>query len=328
MNWINCKSVIKIVHDLTTTKSPKASTESIFLGMYSMWQYFTPRYHYGYGFSQCEATLHCNVGSHWAVPYPEWSLYTCILIGTVYYASDKSLLSSIFLHCKFIFMLLCMLFFIILFRLLPHDFLLKYISIIVFTYLYFVYITALLIHCIYNVIQRCKNDLFENNTNTINTDAYISNIQIVVYLILCCLNHNCYVIGDKAILRRFPLAYPDLIGNMHSTKFILKKHCWNHQHCCWFLYVDTWKLWWDKPQYRAPKKRMSTETRFDDVGGIEIISAQVSNKSRTTPAWQLDHVNPAHSLKRHIMKIIIIIIIKIILIITIKMKTIMIKRQL
>ena len=38
------------------------------------------------------------------------------------------------------------------------------------------------------------------------------------------------------------------------------------------------------------------------------------NKSRTTPAWQLDHVNPAYSLKRHIMKIIIKIMI------TIKMK--------
>ena len=31
------------------------------------------------------------------------------------------------------------------------------------------------------------------------------------------------------------------------------------------------------------------------------------NKSRTTPAWQLDHVNPAYSLKRHIMKMIMII---------------------
>ena len=30
-------------------------------------------------------------------------------------------------------------------------------------------------------------------------------------------------------------------------------------------------------------------------------------KNRTTPAWQLDHVNPAYSLKRHIMKIIMII---------------------
>ena len=37
---------------------------------------------------------------------------------------------------------------------------------------------------------------------------------------------------------------------------------------------------------------------------------QPSNKSRTKPAWQLNHVNPAYSLKRHIMKIIIIMIIK------------------
>ena len=34
------------------------------------------------------------------------------------------------------------------------------------------------------------------------------------------------------------------------------------------------------------------------------------NKSRKTPAWQLDHVNPAYWLKRHIMKIIMIMIIK------------------
>ena len=39
--------------------------------------------------------------------------------------------------------------------------------------------------------------------------------------------------------------------------------------------------------------------------------------NRTTPAWQLDHVKPAHSLKRHIMKIIIIIKIMITIIIKI-----------
>ena len=37
------------------------------------------------------------------------------------------------------------------------------------------------------------------------------------------------------------------------------------------------------------------------------------NKSRTTPAWQLDHVNPAYSLKRHTMIMIIKIMITIII---------------
>ena len=55
-----------------------------------------------------------------------------------------------------------------------------------------------------------------------------------------------------------------------------------------------------------------------------------SNKNRTTPAWQLDHVNPAYSLKRHIMRRIMIMTIKImtaiiirIIIVTIIIRTIM-----
>ena len=155
------------------------------------------------------------------------SLYLC------YYACFSSLFYSDFYHIIFFWNIFLLL----------------------FSHIYILYISLLYLFIVYTMsYKRCKNDLFENNTNTINTDAYISNIQIVVYLILCCLNHNCYVIGDKAILRRFPLAYPDLIGNMHSTKFILKKHCWNHQQCCWFLYVDTWKLWWDKPPIPSPQK--------------------------------------------------------------------------
>ena len=46
------------------------------------------------------------------------------------------------------------------------------------------------------------------------------------------------------------------------------------------------------------------------------------NNSRTTPAWQLDHVNPAYSLRRHtmimIIKIMITIMIKIIIVTMIK----------
>ena len=36
------------------------------------------RYHYGYGLSQWEMTLHCNVISHWLSLYPKWSL-GCVL---------------------------------------------------------------------------------------------------------------------------------------------------------------------------------------------------------------------------------------------------------
>ena len=104
---------------------------------------------------------------------------------------------------------------------------------------------------------------------------------------------------------------------------IFLNYLWNHQQCCWFLYVDM-QLWWDIPPIPSPRKVMPTETCFDDVGRIVRICAQVSNKSRTTPAWQLDHVNPAYSWKRHIMKIIIIKIM-ITIIIEIITVTIMIK---
>ena len=42
------------------------------------------------------------------------------------------------------------------------------------------------------------------------------------------------------------------------------------------------QLWWDKSPIPSPRKRIPTETCFDDVGRIVKISAQVSNKSRTT----------------------------------------------
>ena len=34
------------------------------------------RAHSGYGLSQWETMLHCNVVSHWLSPYPEWALYS------------------------------------------------------------------------------------------------------------------------------------------------------------------------------------------------------------------------------------------------------------
>ena len=36
-----------------------------------------PRVHSGFGFSQWQTTLHCNVVFHWLSPYPEWSLKPC-----------------------------------------------------------------------------------------------------------------------------------------------------------------------------------------------------------------------------------------------------------
>ena len=35
--------------------------------------------HFGYGLSQWDTTLYCNVVSHWLSPYPEWSLLLIIL---------------------------------------------------------------------------------------------------------------------------------------------------------------------------------------------------------------------------------------------------------
>ena len=79
------------------------------------------------------------------------------------------------------------------------------------------------------------------------------------------------------------------------------------------------QLWWDIPPIPSPRKAMPTETCFDDVGRIMRICAQVSNKSRTTPVWQLGHVYRCiHKTERHgnnnddNMKIIRIIISKII----------------
>ena len=46
--------------------------------------------HCGYGLSQWETMLQCNVGSHWLSPYPEWSLCMQIL-------SDGALSTSLFL---------------------------------------------------------------------------------------------------------------------------------------------------------------------------------------------------------------------------------------
>ena len=44
-----------------------------------LWHHHIPRseerpLNSGYGFRQCETTLHCNVVSHWLSLYPEWSL--------------------------------------------------------------------------------------------------------------------------------------------------------------------------------------------------------------------------------------------------------------
>ena len=60
------------------------------------------------------------------------------------------------------------------------------------------------------------------------------------------------------------------------------------------------QLWWDIPPIPSPRKAMPTETCFDDVGRIMRICAQVSNRSRTTPVWQLDHVyRRIHKTERH-----------------------------
>ena len=66
----------------------------------------------------------------------------------------------------------------------------------------------------------------------------------------------------------------------------------------WFLYAETCNFGETNPRYRAPKRHANRDM-FDDVGRIVRICAQVSNKSRTTPAWQLHHVNPACSVTRH-----------------------------
>ena len=92
---------------------------------------------------------------------------------------------------------------------------------------------------------------------------------------------------------------------------------WNYRQCCWFLYVEHATLVRHVPPIPSPRKVMPTETCFVDVGRIVRICAQIFHKSRTTPAWQLDHINPAYSLKRHIMKIMMMIKIKLKLIIII-----------
>ena len=45
------------------------------MGCYSPESFIT-RDHSGYGLSQWETTLHCNVASYWLCPYSEWSLMT------------------------------------------------------------------------------------------------------------------------------------------------------------------------------------------------------------------------------------------------------------
>ena len=51
-----------------------------------------------------------------------------------------------------------------------------------------------------------------------------------------------------------------------DCKAIFVYFSWNHQQCCWFLYVETCNFGETNPQYRAPKKCMPSETCFDDVG--------------------------------------------------------------
>ena len=41
---------------------------------FALAHWFALRDHSGYGLSQWETTLHCNIVSHWLSPYPEWSL--------------------------------------------------------------------------------------------------------------------------------------------------------------------------------------------------------------------------------------------------------------
>ena len=96
---------------------------------------------------------------------------------------------------------------------------------------------------------------------------------------------------------------------------------WNHQQCCWFLYVKTCNFGETNPPIPSPRKGAPTETCFDDVGRIVRISGQVSNKSWTTPPWQLDHVKPGVFIKTAHPKMIMI---KIMITITIIIVTIII----